>query len=315
MVWQAVESVLTLLVLIGVGWWLAGRPWFGRTGGALFSKYVVQVAVPCYMFYNMTDICGSREELLDLFRRVPLPTVVILFSFGAALILARLLKVQRERMGVFLNVITFSNVVFVGFPVVTAIFGEQGMPYAMIYYLANTLFFWTGGVWYLRRYGSGSKTTTVKEALKGIFSPPIVGMLIGVVFVFYGLSLPNVLLTPVSMLKNTATPIAMLFIGSVIRNSDIKHMQLSRDLVAVVLMRFLVLPALVGFLVAALPLDPLMRQVFFLLSAMPAMTQLGVMAKESGSDYAFAAVLITVTTAVSMVVIPLYMALIQFLPF
>ena len=100
-----------------------------------------------------------------------------------------------------------------------------------------------------------------------------------------------------------------------IRNSDIKHMQLSRDLVAVVLMRFLMLPALVGLLVAALPLDPLMRQVFFLLSAMPAMTQLGVMAKESGSDYAFAAVLITVTTAVSMVVIPLYMALIQFLPF
>ena len=254
MVWQAVESVLTLLILICVGWWLAGQPWFGKTGGALFSKYVVQIAVPCYMFYNMTDVCGSREELLTLFRRVPLPTVVILFSFFVALALSKLLKVQRERLGVFLNVITFSNVVFVGFPVISAIFGEQGMPYAMIYYLANTLFFWTGGICCLRRYGNGAQATTAKEALKGIFSPPIVGMLIGVVFVFFDLSLPKFLLTPVSMLKSTATPIAMLFIGSVIRNSDIKRMRLSMDLVAVVLMRFLVLPALVGLLVALLPL-------------------------------------------------------------
>lgn len=315
MVFQAVESVLSLLALVGVGWWIAGRSWFGASGAALFSKYTVQVAVPCYMFYNMTDVCGSREELLHLFQRVPLPAFVILCNFAMGIVLARALKVERMRRGVFLNVITFSNVVFVGFPVVSSLFGERCLPYAMIYYLANTVFFWTAGVWFLRRCSAAPEPCSLGQILRGIFSPPIVGMLLGVAAVLLQITVPDFLYTPITMLKNTATPIAMLFIGSVIRSTDLSRMKLSRDLGAVLIVRFLLSPALVGALMAALPLDTLMRQVFFLLSAMPAMTQLGVMAKETGSDYSFAAVLITVTTTVSMAVIPLYMALIQVLPF
>jgi len=315
MVFHAVESVLSLLILIGVGWWLAGRSWFGSSGAALFSRYTVRVAVPCYMFYNMTSVFSSREELLHLFLQVPLPALIICCNFFIGLLLVKLLHVVPARRGVFLNVVTFSNVVFVGFPVVSSLFGEQCLSYAMIYYLANTVFFWTAGVWLLRRYGTAGGSCSFTQMIRGILSPPVIGMLLGVAAVFLQIDMPAFLDTPITMLKNTATPAAMLFIGSVIRSADLKQMKLSRDLGAVLFVRFLLSPAFVAMLMILLPLNTLMREVFFLLSAMPAMTQLGVMAKESDSDYTFAAVLITVTTAVSMVIIPLYMALAEILPF
>lgn len=308
---QAVESVVSLLILIGVGWWLAGRPWFGAAGASLFSKYTVNVAVPCFMFYNMVDVCGSRETLFHLLAGVPFPAFIVCCNFALGLLLARLLRVAPQRKGVFLNVITFSNVVFVGLPVVSALFGEQGLPYAMIYYLANTLFFWSAGVWLLRRYGGKASGGSLAQALRGIFSPPIIGMLLGVAAVLLGVQVPAFLYRPITMLKNTATPIAMLFIGSVIRSTKAGAVKRAHELAAVLAVRFVLSPLLVAALTLLLPMQPIMRQVFVLLSAMPAMTQLGVMAKESGSDYSFAALLITLTTAVSMAIIPLYMLLIE----
>ena len=53
MIVQVIETVLSLVLLIGVGWWIAGRPWCGKAGTDLFSKFTAQIAIPCYMFYNM----------------------------------------------------------------------------------------------------------------------------------------------------------------------------------------------------------------------------------------------------------------------
>ena len=78
----------------------------------------------------------------------------------------------------------------------------------------------------------------------------------------------------------------------------------------VVLVRLLLFPVFVGVLVAALPIDSLTKQVYFVFATMPAMTQMGIMARETGSDYEFAAVLITVTTILSMAAIPIYMGIV-----
>ena len=66
MIVHVIETVLSLVLLIGVGWWIAGRPWCGKAGTDLFSKFTAKIAIPCYMFYNMLETCGTREELLSL---------------------------------------------------------------------------------------------------------------------------------------------------------------------------------------------------------------------------------------------------------
>ena len=80
-----------------------------------------------------------------------------------------------------------------------------------------------------------------------------------------------------------------------------------------VLFRFVICPALVLVLVRLLPIPQLYRRVFFIMSAMPARTQLSVMCKESGSDVEFASLLIAVTTVLSIFLIPVYTVVVTLL--
>jgi malate permease and related proteins len=58
-----------------------------------------------------------------------------------------------------------------------------------------------------------------------------------------------------------------------------------------------------------LPIPLLMKKVFVIQAAMPAMTQTAIIAEAYGADYKYAAIMTTVTTVVSLVFIPVYMLL------
>lgn len=311
MVFQAVQSVLSLLILIAIGFFVTKKPWFGKAGSDLFSKFTVKVAIPVYMTYNVITTCETKDKLFELFRSLPIPFATILLSLLLGLLLAKVFKVEQKRRGVFINAVTFSNTVIIGFPVISSLFGDEATPDGMIYYMANTILFWTIGVYLLRR-DSGENVKLVSwEGVKKIFSPPIIGFLIGMVIVLLNIELPEFIFTPLEMLKQTTTPMAMIFIGSIISNADFKSMKLTKDLALILVVRFIVSPIFMAMICMLLPIDQMMKQVFFVLATMPAMTQLGIMSKESDSDYEFASVVVAVTTTVSMVAIPIYMYIIS----
>ncbi|MDL2228677.1 AEC family transporter [Treponema sp. OttesenSCG-928-L16] len=306
MVWQAVSSVLSLLILIGIGYFMAGLKWFGDSGADIFSKYSVRISIPCYMVYNVIVTCGTKEELLRVFRYMPIPVCTILFGTLLGFLFVRLFKIPAARRGVFINVMSFSNTVIIGFPVVNSLFGEEAMPYSMVYYMANTILFWTIGVFLLRKDGGEETKIFSLDGLKHIFSPPIIGFLIGCIVLIFDIKIPSFIFLPMEMIKNTVTPICMMFIGSILRQTDFKSIRLTKDLGLLLVSRFVFTPALVAAVCWFLPVDVLLKQVLFILSTMPAMTQLGIMSRESGSDYQFASVLVAVTTTISMAVLPLY---------
>ena len=309
MVIQAIQSVLSLLILIGVGFVITGQRWFPEWGADFLSKLTVRVAIPCYMFYSVVTTSESPQALLTLFASLPIPFFTILLSLGISVMLVRLFRISVSRRGVFMNAVTFSNTVLIGFMVVQSLFGEKALPDAMIYYMANTTLFWTFGTFLLRRDKPGREKADVLQEIRNIFSPPLIGFIVGILFVLARVSVPDFIFSPITMMKQMTTPIAMIFTGSIIRRTDFKTVKLSRELSLVLAVRFLLTPIFMILLLRPLPVTLQLKQVFFLLATMPAMTQLGIMAKESGSDTEFASVLVTVTTLVSMLILPFYMVL------
>ena len=66
MILRSVQSVLSLVILMGAGYWLAGKSWFGQRGGDILSKLSVNLCIPAYMCYNVMTTCGSRQALVEL---------------------------------------------------------------------------------------------------------------------------------------------------------------------------------------------------------------------------------------------------------
>ena len=307
MVAQAIQSVISMLILMLIGAWLAGKDWFRKSGGTgLLSKLIVNVLVPLYMLNNVLTKVGTRQKLWEIVVCLPLPMITIFISLALGIWMAGRLGIHAPRRGVFINVMTFTNCVLVGFPIIISLFGEEAAAVGMVYYMVNTICFWTIGVQLLREDGGQKSSLFSKAGLKKLLSPPLLGFLLGVVLVILGLSLPAVLANPVSQLGGWATTMAMMFVGCILRDADWSKLKISRDLLLVLLFRFIVCPALMLGVVYVMPLPALNKQVFFLLSSMPAMTQLSVMSKESGSDVEFASLLIAVTTVLSIFMIPVY---------
>ena len=307
MVAQAIQSVISMLILMLIGAWLAGKDWFRKSGGTgLLSKLIVNVLVPLYMLNNVLTKVGTRQKLWEIVVCLPLPMITIFISLALGIWMAGRLGIHAPRRGVFINVMTFTNCVLVGFPIIISLFGEEAAAVGMVYYMVNTICFWTIGVQLLREDGGQKSSLFSKAGLKKLLSPPLLGFLLGVVLVILGLSLPAVLANPVSQLGGCATPMAMMVVGCILRDADWSKLKISRDLLLVLLFRFIVCPALMLGVVYVMPLPALNKQVFFLLSSMPAMTQLSVMSKESGSDVEFASLLIAVTTVLSIFMIHVY---------
>ncbi len=327
MVTSAIQSVLSLLILIGVGYVVASQSWYPESGTAFLSKLCVQVAIPCHMFISTITNIKTPQTLAELVRNLPVPYLTILVSLLMGLAIARVFRIHPTRRGVFINAVTFSNVVLVGFVVVETIFGEAAMPDVMVYYFANTTLFWTVGVTLLRQdgekarqlavgpdatvVGSRNRAGIVRLFLRSLASPPLMAVVLGIVVILTRIELPDFIMSPIMSLRNMTTPLAMIFTGAIIRATDFKRTKVSRDLILVMAARFVVTPVFMVLLLRPIPITTQMKQIFFLMATMPVMTQLGIMSKESGSDYEYASLLVTFTTAFSMMALPLYLYVLE----
>ena len=72
----------------------------------------------------------------------------------------------------------------------------------------------------------------------------------------------------------------------------------------------MITPLIVIVVASFLPIPELMKKVFVIQSALPAMTQTTLMAKLYGADAEYAAVLVSATTIVALFAIPVYMVLV-----
>ncbi len=312
MVLQSIKSVFALMTLILIGFYFSGKKWFGKPGMDFLSRFTVEATIPFYMFYNIYKDIGSRDALFSMVSRLPVTFAMILLCLGLSAAASVVLRVKNGRRNTFIAAAGFPNVVFIGFPVIQALWGDGITSIGVVYYISSTVLFWTIGVWLLQR---DSRQEGAREGffanLKKLLSPPIMGMLLGMAAVLLGIQLPDFVIKPLSMISGVTSPLALIFIGSVIRTMEPGSIRFGRDLYAALAMRFLILPVAAAVYLRLMPVPTEMKQVFFMLSTMPAMTQMGIMARRYESDYEFACTVITATTIISMLTIPVFMYLMQ----
>jgi predicted permease len=192
-----------------------------------------------------------------------------------------------------------------------ALFGESSIPYVLIFFLANAFLFWTIGNYSISLDGKTAPAKLISLAsLRQVFSPPFIGFSIAVSLVLLEIRLPDFLLVSFKYLGSMTTPLSMLFIGIVMYGVKLSQIRLNRDLLVLLAGRFIITPLIVIVVAEFFPIPDLMKKVFVIQSALPAMTQTTLMAKLYGADAEYAAVLVSTTTVVALFAIPVYMVLI-----
>ena len=305
---RSISGILVILGVILVGFVIGEKGWFDDKSRGLLAKLVTQVALPCYMLYTITQRF-TAADLLIMLPALRFPALSMVILLGIATAVARIFAVRQDRRGLFISMFFNSNTIFVGLPINQALFGDASIPYVLIYYMCNTTFFWTLGTYLIQRDGEGEAQFDLKTSLKKVFSPPLMGFLLGLVLVMLQIKLPAFLASDLQYLGNLTTPLSMIFIGLSVSHVGVKQLVLGKEQLLILLGRFLVAPLLMASIVYWVPLPSLMKQVFIIQSAMPVMTNAPVVARLYGADSDYAAVMVTETTLATMVVIPILMLL------
>ncbi|MGI6664829.1 MAG: AEC family transporter [Christensenellaceae bacterium] len=313
---NAVQIVVTLLILMSIGYFLTAKKWIDDKVAHFLSQLVLWIGVPASTFDNMFNHF-SAEMLAGAGIALLAPLASVILSFLIAIPVARLFKVEKHRRGIFYNMFAFSNTIFIGLPVSQALFGESATPYALFYYMGNTITVWTLGIYALQRDGNVRAGNVEKQkifsmaTLKKILSPGLVSFVLALGLVMLDFKMPLFAEKTFRYLGSICTPLALIFIGHVIYNIGLKNLRFQKDTWGVLIGRLIVSPVLVYLLVILIgaPLD--MSKVFIVQAAMPVMSNAPILAKAYGSDSEFASETMALTTLLSMITMPLLMMLFQ----
>ncbi|KRK48008.1 AEC family transporter [Secundilactobacillus kimchicus] len=308
---KSVAGVVEILIMIALGYVLTQMGWFNESASKLIARLVTQIALPAYMAYTIVDKF-SFHSLVSTLPDLRFPVISMMILFVISIIVAHFLHIKKSHLGLFESMFFNSNTVFVGLPVNVALFGEaKSLPYVLVYYMANTTIFWTLGVYLIQRDGLGDYKFSLGQTLKKVFSPPLLGFMVGVVLVLLKIQLPAFIMADLSYVGGLTVPLSMIFIGIAIANVSVHDLTLNRGNIGILLGRFVLAPALMAALVLPTGLPVMMKQVFIIQSAMPVMTNAPVVSKLYGADASFAAVMVTETTLMSLIVIPILMMLLN----
>ena len=250
----------------------------------------------------------------------------LLFA-GAALLFYRKASDGQKRI---LRLATvFGNAAFMGVPMVGVLLGAEALLYASVYNIVFNLFLWSFGVLVCTHGkdmdGDGDHDEHDRAAIKRdillmvrrtLLHPVTLAAALGLVFFFLPIedAVPDLLIDSISMLSNLVAPLAMMVIG--LRLSDIRFKGFFRDTSALlcIALRHLVLPlAVIGatklLSLAGAPISTTVVKVVVILAATPVATSASMFAERYDCDACYAGKIVTVSTVLSIVTMPLLLLL------
>ena len=305
---HALSAIFVILSVVAVGVWTARKGWYDDRSRTVIAK-LVSFTIPFFLFHSVTSKF-THDELFALLRVAGLPFVTVGINFLISVILVRIGVVRKGLEGAFIACFTSSTTLFVGAPLTLAMFGEKGIPYLLVYFFANVVFIWTIGQFNIqmdgvRRNGGVKPSLISGKSLKMLFSPPLVGFLIGLVWVVGSLPLPDALRMSTRYIGQIATPLALVFVGITVYKvgfSKFKNMPL--ELWLILFSCYVLRPVVMYFCSLPLEMDALMRQVFVVSSALPVSSVMAVLSRTYGADDEFASSAVGVSTVALIFVLP-----------
>lgn len=308
---NALGGVFSLLLLVGLGYGLAARGWFSADAEALLPKLVTNVALPPFLMGTIIK-SFTHDNLLHLVASSFLPLGGLCFVFLAAMIMGKLFHVERKHFGLFCACISNSNTIFIGIPVNLALFGKDAVHYALLYYFGSTFFFWTVGHFAVSkdRINENAAKFDFFLILRRLFSPPLLGFFIGLLFVFFDVYPSEFLLDTIGYIGNMTTPLALMYVGISLQRINFRSIKISKDVWIALFGRLVLSPFIFFLWLSHFHIHDLMQKVFIIQSSLPVLTQAAILSAFYKTDSEFGSLMVSLSTVFSAITIPIYMIII-----
>ena len=274
------------------------------------NKFIIYVSFPCFIFYKVAGIEGGGVFIWDFMLTFIISTVLFLISGLYAFGYAKARRFPREDSGSAEIMMVFPNNAFMGFPISYIFFRDIGLLLMLANNIAMNLTLFSYGVFTLIR-NDGGKRFSVARALKCLLNPNILALIAGLIIYYLKLVIPNGAGVYLNYIGSICTPMAMIYIGSTLVGTNILQVVKNNIIIESVINKNIILPVLSCLLLIFLPISGIMKAIIVFGSCFPSAAMASVLVETEGKNSLLACRILVVSTAVSIVSIPIFVKLIN----
>lgn len=265
-----------------------------------FTTIVLQVAMPALILAAVLRQIENRnmKEAAFVFG-IATAMYVILPIVGW--IVAKLLGTPLNQMGLYIFMMVYSNVGFMGIPLINALYGEKAVFLTAIFNLLFNLSSFSFGV-IVMNYGLNNKA---KFNPKSLIKPGIIVPCLALIIYCIGIEIPTIVVNGIASVGNMTTPAAMLLIGAALAKIEISKVFNDVRVYIFSIIKQLIVPILAWIVLKNIISSEEIMLITIIMISMPIANSAVLFATEYESDEELAAKSVFITTVMSLITIPI----------
>lgn len=284
MILQILQIISPILLISFIGFLYAKKE---KINMETANKINLDIFIPILIFYALSEKLPSIK-LLGTFS---IGAVIVVF--GSGIILYPLIRYLKINIKTFLPAMMFTNSVNLGLPLALFAFGEEAMAMFIALSLVQIIGQFTVGT---MMYGGESKV------IKLLKNPVIIATIFGLLFNFFNMNLPSMILPAVKMMSSVAIPLVIFALGVRLTHIELKFWKIG--------LLGAILAPLSGILMAFLAIyifdyTKLQTSLIILFGALPPAVLNAIMAEKYKNDSIVVASVVALGTLFSIIIIPI----------
>lgn len=293
------NTIATLFVLLLVGFGASKLGIIDEIASKKLTRLIISIGQPLLIISSLLSIEYSRDNLL-----LGLKILALSFSVHAVMAVIAYLAclkfkdLDERKLSEFS--IVFGNVGFIGFPILSSLFGAKGVFMGAFFMVPFNILTWTWGVAILAR-----KRKDIRLNLKKIFiNYGTVPGVIGVILYALNLPLPQFVFSSASYLGSLCTPITMLITGALLARRSFKQIFLTPKMYYLSFVKLIIVPAAVCLIAKLCGFGHEMILFLTALSAMPSAAAISMLSEVYDINPGYAAQTVGTSSLISIATMP-----------
>lgn len=288
------EQLVSFFLMMLVGYIAAKKRVTTREFLDRLATLIMKLLLPIMIFSNMMN-GTSRAQLAG-----DLPALFMVAAIYGSLIvifaiIARLLRLPKERADIFQAVFVFGNVGFIGLPLMLSVSPAHGGIYSALVSIIDQSLFWTYGLYLTTPRGKSHFDW------KNFINPAVCGIVVAILLLLCDLHIPDILENGLLKIGSAATPLSLIYMGGLLCFCNWTPVLRQKELYLGIVVKMILFPILFFAVVSQFVTNTDMTHTVSLIAGLPTMVAVAMFAQSTRKEGDYALGTVLATTVASLI--------------
>ena len=273
------QQMLVLCAMMAIGFAAFKAKILNQGGYQNIASMIVKILNP---FIIVSGVLSKKSDISGEAVWQNLILVLVLYGMLTAVsyLYVKIRRFPKREQRMYQLMLIFSNVGFMGIPLVRAMYGNEYVIFVAFYILGYNVLAYTYGIY----LASGMSDRAVKFDIRKLLNPGTIASVAAILIFAFKIPVSAPVASLCEYMGNAAIPLSMMMIGVSLARLDLKKAFQGAENYIFLMVKMLAIPILAVLIVRQLPFNTRILGIFCITASMPVGGMVGMMAEEYGGN-------------------------------